>query len=51
VPRADAYLIRTPLLTALVVAQGDTDRTFLLAGTVNQKPLVTAAEQLIMEPG
>lgn len=51
VPNADAYLIRTPLLTALVVAQDDADRTYLLAGTVDQKPLVTAAQQLIMEPG
>jgi hypothetical protein len=51
VPNAEAYLIRTPLLTALVVGQGDGDRTYLLAGTVDQQPLVSAAQQLIMEPG
>jgi hypothetical protein len=51
VPRADAFVIRTPLLTALVVSEPETDRSFLLAGPVDQKPLVTAAQQLIMEPG
>jgi hypothetical protein len=52
VPRGDAFLIRTPLLTALIVSEiSMDDRTFLLAGPVDQKPLVTAAQQLIMEPG
>jgi hypothetical protein len=51
VPRGAAYLIRTPLLTALVVTETSLERTFLLAGPVDQKSLVTAAQQLIMEPG
>lgn len=51
VPPADAFLIRTPLLTALVVSEPAADRTFLLAGPVDQRLLVTAAQQLIMESG
>jgi hypothetical protein len=51
VPSADAFLIRTPLLTALIVSENDLDRTFVLAGPVEPKLLVTAAQQLIMEPG
>lgn len=48
VPRAQAFVIRTPLLTALAVA--GQERTFLLAGPVEQKLLVTAAAELITEP-
>jgi hypothetical protein len=48
VPRAEAAVIRTPLLTALAVV--DTGRHFLLAGPVDQELLVTAATQLITEP-
>lgn len=50
VPGADAFMIRTPLLTALIVAEPNVGRTFLLAGPVEAKPLVTAAQQLITEP-
>jgi hypothetical protein len=49
VPHAPALVIRTPLLTALAVA--DMDRTFLLAGPVAQDLLATAAAQLITGPG
>jgi hypothetical protein len=51
VPRADAFAIRTPLVTALIVAETGVGRAFLLAGPVQPKLLVTAAQELIMEPG
>jgi len=51
VPSADAFVIRTPLLTALIVAESEFGRAFLLAGPVEPKLLMTAAQQLIMEPG
>jgi hypothetical protein len=50
VPHADAYLIRTPLLTALVVSDNVYDSTFLFAGPVDQKVLLAAAADLIAEP-
>jgi hypothetical protein len=48
---AEGFVIRTPLLTALVVAESEFGRAFLLAGPVEPKLLMTAAQQLIMEPG
>jgi hypothetical protein len=51
VPSGDAFVIRTPLLTALIVAEPEFGRAFLLAGPVEPKLLMTAAQQLIMEPG
>ena len=50
-PPADAFVIRTPLLTALVAAESEFGRAFLLAGPVQPKLLMTAAQQLIMELG